>query len=67
MIGVGPGFRAPDEVDAVVESNRGHDLGRVIYEGEAEAYTGSPAPWRVRRGKGSFAPPMRAWSDRQEA
>ena len=42
VIGVGPGFRAPDEVDAVVESNRGHDLGRVIYDGEAEPYTGLP-------------------------
>ena len=41
-VGVGPGFLAPNDVDAVVESNRGHDLGRVIYEGEAEAYTGVP-------------------------
>jgi xanthine dehydrogenase accessory factor len=42
VIGVGPGFRAPDEVDAVVESNRGHNLGRVYYDGEAEDYTGTP-------------------------
>lgn len=42
LIGVGPGFRAPLDADAVVESNRGHDLGRVIYEGEAESYTGVP-------------------------
>jgi xanthine dehydrogenase accessory factor len=42
VIGVGPGFTAPDQVDAVVESNRGHDLGRVIYEGQAESYTGVP-------------------------
>ena len=42
VIGIGPGFLAPQEVDAVVESNRGHNLGRVIYEGEAEAYTGMP-------------------------
>lgn len=41
-IGVGPGFRAPSDVDAVVESNRGHNLGRVFYEGEAESYTGVP-------------------------
>jgi len=40
--GVGPGCRAPDQVDAVIESNRGHDLGRVIYEGEAEPHTGVP-------------------------
>ena len=48
VIGVGPGFLAPDEVDAVVESNRGHNLGRVNYDGEAEAYTGTPGRWRVR-------------------
>ena len=41
VVGVGPGFRAPDLVDVVIESNRGHDLGRVIYEGEAEAIYGS--------------------------
>ena len=42
VIGVGPDFRAPDDVHAVVESNRGHNLGRVIYEGHAELYTGVP-------------------------
>jgi xanthine dehydrogenase accessory factor len=42
VIGVGPGFSAPDDVHAVVESNRGHNLGRVIYEGQAEPYTGMP-------------------------
>ncbi len=42
VIGVGPDFRAPDEVHAVVESNRGHNLGKVIYKGQAESYTGMP-------------------------
>lgn len=42
VIGVGPDFVAPRDVDAVIESNRGHDLGRVIYDGSAEAYTGTP-------------------------
>lgn len=42
VIGVGPGFSAPDMVHAVVESNRGHNLGRVIYKGTAEPYTGMP-------------------------
>jgi xanthine dehydrogenase accessory factor len=41
-IGLGPGFSAPEDVDAVVETNRGHDLGRVILEGAAEANTGIP-------------------------
>ncbi|MGD0236458.1 MAG: selenium-dependent molybdenum cofactor biosynthesis protein YqeB [Syntrophorhabdales bacterium] len=42
VIGVGPDFRAPDDVHAVVESNRGHNLGKVIYGGQAEPYTGMP-------------------------
>lgn len=44
LIGIGPGLRSPVEFDAVVETNRGHNLGRVIYEGEAEKDTGIPAP-----------------------
>jgi xanthine dehydrogenase accessory factor len=42
VIGVGPGFSAPDVVHAVVESNRGHNLGRAIYDGAAEPHTGIP-------------------------
>lgn len=42
VIGVGPGFRAPEDVHVVVESNRGHDLGRLIYKGQAEVYSGMP-------------------------
>lgn len=41
-IGIGPGFTAPDNVHAVIESNRGHDLGRVVWTGSAEPYTGVP-------------------------
>jgi len=44
VVGVGPGFRAGANVHAVVESNRGHNLGRVLWEGEAEQDTGIPAP-----------------------
>jgi xanthine dehydrogenase accessory factor len=44
VVGVGPGFRAGANVHAVVESNRGHNLGRVLWEGEAEQDTGVPAP-----------------------
>jgi xanthine dehydrogenase accessory factor len=43
VIGVGPGFSAPDVVHAVIESNRGSSLGRAIYDGTAELYTGIPA------------------------
>jgi xanthine dehydrogenase accessory factor len=39
---VGPGFSAPENVHVIVESNRGNDLGRLIYEGQAEPFTGVP-------------------------
>ncbi len=41
-IALGPGFEAGVDVDAVVETNRGHDLGRIIFEGYAEKNTGIP-------------------------
>ncbi len=41
-IGVGPGFSAGKDVDAVIETKRGHTLGKVIYEGEAIRNTGIP-------------------------
>jgi xanthine dehydrogenase accessory factor len=43
VIGVGPGFSAPDVVHAAIESNRGPNLGRAVYIGATEAYTGVPA------------------------
>ncbi|MEG1415440.1 MAG: selenium-dependent molybdenum cofactor biosynthesis protein YqeB [Clostridium sp.] len=42
VIGVGPGFTAGVDVNAVVETNRGHYLGKVIYEGAASPNTGEP-------------------------
>jgi xanthine dehydrogenase accessory factor len=41
-IGMGPGFEAPVNCDAVVETNRGHHLGRVIWQGGAEPDTNVP-------------------------
>jgi len=41
-IGLGPGFEAGTDVDLVVETNRGHRLGRVIRSGSAEPDTGIP-------------------------
>jgi xanthine dehydrogenase accessory factor len=42
VIGLGPGFDAGGDVDAVIETKRGHHLGRVILEGKAAANTGIP-------------------------
>ena len=50
VIGLGPGFRAKKNVHAVVETNRGHCLGRVFWEGEAEPDTGVPG---LIRGEGA--------------
>lgn len=41
-VGLGPGFTAGVDVDAVVETMRGHDLGRVIRRGSALPNTGVP-------------------------
>lgn len=42
VIGLGPGFEAGVDVHAVVETNRGHHLGRVLWHGSAEPDTGVP-------------------------
>lgn len=42
VIGLGPGFAAGKDCHAVIETNRGHNMGRIIYEGEAEVNTGIP-------------------------
>ena len=42
VIALGPGFTAGQDCDAVVETMRGHTLGRVYYEGGALPNTGVP-------------------------
>jgi len=42
VIGLGPGFVAGQSCHAVVETMRGHSLGRVIWQGAAQADTGVP-------------------------
>lgn len=42
VVGVGPGFTAGVDCHGVVETMRGHDLGRVILEGTALDNTGVP-------------------------
>ena len=41
-IGLGPGFCAGEDVDIVIETMRGHNLGRIIEKGYAMANTGIP-------------------------
>ncbi|MDY0287582.1 MAG: selenium-dependent molybdenum cofactor biosynthesis protein YqeB [Sphaerochaeta sp.] len=42
VIALGPGFTAGKDCHVVIETKRGHSLGRVIREGEAIANTGIP-------------------------
>lgn len=41
-IALGPGFSAPEDVDIVIETMRGHNLSRIIEEGRASENTGVP-------------------------
>lgn len=42
VIALGPGFTAREDVDVVIETKRGHNLGRVIRSGRAVPNTGIP-------------------------
>jgi len=41
-IALGPGFTAGEDVHVVIETQRGNDLGRLIFEGQAKPDTGVP-------------------------
>lgn len=42
VVGLGPGFTVGQDVHAIVETNRGHYLGRVLWSGSAQPDTGVP-------------------------
>lgn len=42
VVGLGPGFVAQQDVHMVIETNRGHNLGRIITSGKAAPDTGIP-------------------------
>ncbi len=50
-IGLGPGFIAGEDCDAVIETQRGHTMGRVIWEGSTHVDSSKPEgdPRRVLR------------------
>ena len=50
VIGLGPGFSAGVDCHAVIETMRGHRLGRVIWQGAALPNTGTPG---IVAGKGA--------------
>ncbi len=54
-IGLGPGFTAGENCHAVIETRRGHTLGRVYWNGAAQPDSGQPEgdPRRVLRATGT--------------
>jgi xanthine dehydrogenase accessory factor len=42
VLALGPGFTAGEDAHAVIETQRGHNLGRIYRQGTAEANTGIP-------------------------
>lgn len=44
VIALGPGFTAGQDAHLVIETNRGHNLGRIITGGTADPDTGIPGP-----------------------
>ncbi|OAT85314.1 hypothetical protein A6M21_17325 [Desulfotomaculum copahuensis] len=51
VIGLGPGFTAGEDVHVVIETARGHFLGRTIYAGAALPNTGVPGEIAGRSGE----------------
>ena len=60
IIGLGPGFVVGENCHAVVETLRGHRLGRVYWQGSAAPDTGLPDPVRGQSGERVLARP-RGW------
>jgi len=44
VVALGPGFAVDIDCHTVIETNRGHNLGRALWEGTADADTGTPSP-----------------------
>ncbi|KAJ4459074.1 putative molybdenum hydroxylase [Paratrimastix pyriformis] len=74
VVALGPGFSVPEDCHAIIETNRGHDLGRVIRHGAAASDTGIPGALggetirRVLRAPcAGVLQPTRSLGDRVEA
>ncbi len=53
VVALGPGFTVGRDCHAIIETNRGHDLGRVLWHGSAEPDTGTPGELPGIGGKAS--------------
>jgi xanthine dehydrogenase accessory factor len=66
VVGLGPGFIAGEDCHAVVETRRGHRMGRVIWKGPAEADTGSPEALGSQAGRRVLRAPAEGRVDPRE-
>lgn len=73
VLALGPGFTAGTDCHAVIETMRGHDLGRLILEGSAQPNTGVPGNIGgytkeriIRTGAAGTFHPLAAIGDRVE-
>jgi xanthine dehydrogenase accessory factor len=53
VVALGPGFTVGRDCHAIIETNRGHDLGRVLWQGSAQPDTGTPGELPGIGGKAS--------------
>lgn len=74
VLGIGPGFSAPDQVHGVIETKRGHYLGRLITNGSAIPNSGIPGMEMgysverlLRAPKDGYVTPTREIGDHVEA
>ncbi|MBX2998306.1 MAG: EF2563 family selenium-dependent molybdenum hydroxylase system protein [Caldilineaceae bacterium] len=44
VVAIGPGFTVGKDCHAIIETHRGHTLGRVLWQGSATPDTGTPGP-----------------------
>lgn len=44
VVGLGPGFTVSENCHAAIETNRGANLGKVLYSGSPQSYSGIPSP-----------------------
>ena len=55
VIAMGPGFVAGEDAHVVIETHRGHNLGRILTQGRASTDTGAPVRWEAKAHAGCSA------------
>jgi len=67
VIALGPGFEVGQDAHFVVETNRGHNLGRLLTVGSAEPNTGVPGPVQgITKERVLRAPADGLWENRKD-